>query len=447
MTTVARPASLLQKRLRPLHLATFLQGLLFWVPVEKLFMNEIGFDAATVGLMAAAYAAVVPILEVPSGILADRWSRRGVLMVAGAALAVCALIGGLSHDVPTYILSALALGVFFALSSGTIDSIIYDTVLEETGDSTAYEHHIGRNRLVNSAALVASALLGGVLAEIADTRITYLLTVPVVALSILALLGFSEPQLHRTAEPTSLRTHIALTYRTLTRRGRLLPIVTLSVLTGLILQVVLEFGPLWLVALAAPAVLYGPYWAGLVSSLGLGGLIAGRIHLDRPRTATAVAAVMTVSSVVLATSGNVIVVTAAQIVLALLIVAAGIHTSHLLNDAVPSTVRAGVASGVSTFTWIAFLPVALAFGLLSQHHGVHTAGWMITAFTIATGTLLIATAHTRPATTTPRPAPPRRRCNPSPSPFRHDHPCTLLSPRSTRPPRRARSPYRQEATR
>jgi MFS family permease len=400
-TTILRPASPLQKRLRPLHLATFLQGLIFWVPVEKLFMNEIGFDAAAVGLMAATYAAVVPILEVPSGILADRWSRRGVLMVAGAALEVCALIGGLSHDVPTYILSALALGVFFALSSGTSDSIIYDTVLEETGDSTAYEHHIGRNRLANGAALVASAVLGGVLAEIAGTRITYLLTVPVVALSILALLRCREPQLHRAVEPTSLRTHVGLTYRTLTRRGRLLPVVTLSVLTGLILQVLLEFGPLWLVALAAPAVAYGPYWAGLVSSLGLGGLIAGRIHLDRPRTATAVAALMTVSSIVLTASENVIVVTAAQIVLALLIVAAGIHISRLLNDAVPSTIRAGVASGVSTFTWIAFLPVALGFGLLSQHHGVHTAGWMITAITIATGALLIATAHTRPATTTP----------------------------------------------
>jgi predicted MFS family arabinose efflux permease len=398
MITILRPATPLQKRLRPLHLATFLQGLVFWVPVEKLFLNEIGFDAASIGLMAAAYAAVVPILEVPSGILADRWSRRGVLMAANTALAVSALIGGLSHDVPTYILSALVLGVCFALSSGTIDSIIYDTVLEETGVSAAFERHLGRNRLADSAALVASALVGGVLAEIAGTRITYLLTVPVVALSIVALLRCTEPQLHRAAEPTSLRAHIGLTYHTLTRRARLLPIVTLSVLTGLILQVVLEFGPLWLVALAVPAVLYGPYWAGLVSCLGLGGLIAGRIHLDRPCTATTVATLMTGSSVVLTTSGNVIVVTAAQIVLALLIVAAGIHISRLLNDAVPSTVRAGVASGVSTFTWIAFLPIALIFGLLTKDHGVHAAGWMITSITLAAGALLVRMAYTPPPT-------------------------------------------------
>jgi MFS family permease len=399
MLTILRPASPLQKRLRPLHAASFLQGLVFWVPVEKLFLDEIGFDAASVGLMAAAYAAVVPILEVPSGILADRWSRRGVLMAANLALAISALIGALSHDVPTYIVSALVLGVCFALSSGTIDSIIYDTVLEETGTSDAFERHMGRNRLVDSAALVVSALLGGALAGVAGTRITYLLTVPVVALSIVALLRFSEPHLHRTAEATSLRTHIGVTLRTLTGRGRLLPIVTLAMLTGVVLQVVLEFGPLWLVALAVPAVLYGPYWAALVSSLGLGGLLAGRIDLDRPRTAGAVAALMVAASLALTTGAHLLVITAAQILLAVLVVAAGIHVSRLLNDAVPSTVRASVASGVSTLTWLAFLPIALGFGLLTETSGVHTAGWTITAIAAAAGLLLVGMTRTTAVTT------------------------------------------------
>jgi MFS family permease len=358
-------------------------------------MSEIGFDAASIGLMAAAYAAIVPLLEVPSGILADRWSRRGVLIVSSVAFTAAALFGGLSHDVPAYLLSALALGVYFAMYSGTMDSLVYDTVLEETGSSTEFEKQIGRNRLVNSLAMVASALAGGALAGFAGTRVTYLLTVPVAALSIIALLRFAEPQWHRAVEAPSLRAHIALTFRTLTRRRRLLPIITLSVLGALVVQVLVEFGPLWLVALAAPAVLYGPYWAGLMSSFGLGGLIAGRIPLDRPRTAGTVAVLMTLAGITLTTAGHVAVVAAAQILLALLTVAAGIHVTRLLHDAVPSTVRTGVASGVSTFSWILFLPFATAFGLLSQHHGVHTAGWMITAITVAAGGLLVAATMNR----------------------------------------------------
>ena len=118
----ARTGTALRTRLLPLQLAVLLQGFMLWTPVEKLFMTEIGFDAAAVGVMAAAYAALVPIVEIPSGILADRWSRRGVLIVASLALALSALIGGLSTGVLSYIGSALVLGVYFAMYSGTMDA-------------------------------------------------------------------------------------------------------------------------------------------------------------------------------------------------------------------------------------------------------------------------------------------------------------------------------------
>src|SRR5688500_12161099 len=129
----------LTRRLLPLTVAVALLGFLLWVPVEKLFMTEIGFDAASIGVMAAAYAALVPIIEIPSGILADRWSRRGVLVIASAALGLSVLVGGLSNSVSAYILGAMVLGVYFAMYSGTLDAIVYDTVLEETGASDDFE--------------------------------------------------------------------------------------------------------------------------------------------------------------------------------------------------------------------------------------------------------------------------------------------------------------------
>jgi hypothetical protein len=78
-----------------------------------------------------------------------------------------------------------------------------------------------------------------------------------------------------------------------------------------------------------------------------------------------------------------------MIVLALLLVVVGIHLSRLLHDAVPSTVRTGVASGISAVSWIFFLPFALGFGAVSNHSGVYTSGWMITAAAALTGAALI----------------------------------------------------------
>ena len=376
-------------------MAVGLQGFILWTPVEKLFMNEIGFDAAAVGLMAAAYAALVPLVEVPSGLLADRWSRRGVLIIANLALFASVLIGGLSHNVPAYIAGAMVLGVYFAMFSGTLDSMVYDTVLAETGDSEPFERMIGRARAVESAALVASSLVGGLLAELLSARTTYFLSLPFTVLSVLALLRFAEPTLHQTTERVPLRSQIRVTYRTLAGRGRLLPVVALAVLTALISQTVFEFGPLWLVALSAAPAIYGPFWAALVSTLGLGGLLAGRLPMDRPVVQAALTGAMSLSSVALALTGNLMVVAVAQVLLVLVALALSIHVTRLLHDAVPSTVRAGVASGVGAFSWIAFLPFALAFGMVIRDLGVDTAGWMFTAAVLLVGLVLVIEATAR----------------------------------------------------
>ena len=378
-----------RRRLLPLHIAVALQGFMLWVPVEKLFMNEIGFDAGTVGVMAAAYAALVPLVEIPSGVLADRWSRRGVLIVASSALMLTSLVGGLSHSVPLYIVSALFLAVYFAMYSGTMEAVVYDTLLEETGDSNAFERRIGRVRFVESATLVVSSLAGGLLAGLTTPRLTYFLTVPFAAASIAALLRFDEPQLHKTDESTSLRRHVAVTLRTIARRRELLPVIVLTVLTALMLQVVFEFGPLWLVTGGTAPGLYGPFWAGLVSTLGLGGLLAGRMRLDRPVAVTTTIAVLTLASWVLTASRNTAVVTIAQFAVALVVVIMSIYVSRVLHDAVPSAIRSGVVSGVGALSWISFLPFSLVFGHVSEHHGVDTAAWMITAVAILAAAVLV----------------------------------------------------------
>jgi predicted MFS family arabinose efflux permease len=393
--TTVKPSvnAAVRRRLLPLQLAVALQGFMLWVPVEKLFMNEIGFDAATVGVMAAAYAALVPLVEIPSGILADRWSRRGVLIVASTALMLTSLVGGLSNSVPLYIVSALFLAVYFAMYSGTMEATVYDTLLDETGDSDGFERRLGRVRFVESATLVASSLAGGVLAGLTTPRLTYFLTVPFAVASIVALLRFDEPRLHKSEESTSLRSHVAVTYRTITRRRELLPAVGLTVLTALMLQVIFEFGPLWLVASGTSPGLYGPFWAGLVSTLGLGGLLAGRVRLNRPATVASTIAVLMLASLALTATRNLLVVAIAQFAVALVVVTMSIYVARVLHDAVPSTIRSGVVSGVGALSWVTFLPFSLLFGEISKNYGVDTAAWMITAVALLAAAALVKVAR------------------------------------------------------
>ena len=379
----------LSRRLLPLQIGVALQGLILWVPIEKLFMTEIGFDAASVGVMAAAYAAVVPLLEVPSGILADRWSRSWVLVLACLALLVSSLIGGLSHNVITYVIAAMILGLYFACSSGTVDSVVYDTVVEETGSNELYEKWIGRTRAVESAAFVLSALAGGVLAQYTSERFTYFATVPLVGLAVIGFLRFQEPRLHQAADRVSLRSHIALTFRTMITSRIVLRVLLLAATAGLLSQAVFEFGPLWLVALAAPAVLYGPYWATLVSTLGVGGLLIGKLNLQRRMLLATLIILSLAGALLLAWTRSLPVIITAQVLLALALAIIGIHASRLLHDTVPSAIRAGVSSGAGTLTWMLFLPFSLAFGWVARENGVYWSGFLLAGAAVVVATLLI----------------------------------------------------------
>ncbi|MGH9278817.1 MAG: MFS transporter [Acidimicrobiales bacterium] len=365
------------RRMAPLLAASFTGGIALWVPVEKLFLGEIGFTPQTIGLMAAAYAAVVPAFEIVSGILADRWSRRGVLVVGNVGAFLAVLVGGMSTNVTSYLVAALLLGVYFAMQSGSLEAIVYDTVLEEAGNSERFESTLGRVRMAESAALVLGALGGGVLAAITAPRVTYFATLPFVAVSIACLLAFREPRLHASDERRSLRGHVAMTFGVIRRDRRLVPVVGLLVLTAILTQAVFEFGPLWLVDGGAGPGAFGPSWAGLMAALGLGGALAGRIRLERPGTVRTLLGLLVGAAATLLLTSHAVIATAAQVVVVILSVVFGIYLTRVLHDAVPSDVRAGVSSGIGAVTWAAFVPFALGFGVLSERIGVRFAGWMI----------------------------------------------------------------------
>jgi predicted MFS family arabinose efflux permease len=388
----SRSQVLRTRRLLPLYIAAFSQGLVLWAPIEKVFLRGLGFDQATLGLMAACYSSLIPLLDLASGILADRWSRKGILMLASVASMLNALLGGLSHDVPTYLLSTLFFGVEVAFISGTYESILYDTLLEETGQSLAFEQRLGRLKLLNSLALLISALAGGLVATLLSPRLAYFATIPLVAMSLGALLTFQEPHLHHSEGRTTLSRHLRTISQTLFQRGKTLHIVSVLLATSLLLSVIFEFGPLWQIALAAPVGLYGLVNATVLSAGGIGSWLSARLTLAKPITIVGIAGLLVASSLALVVVRNVVVVILAQGVL----VAGGVGVSmvftRLLHDSLPSGVRAGAASGVGALSSMAFVLFALLFGVVSQHVGVFHAGWMVVGVALLAGALLVTVA-------------------------------------------------------
>jgi hypothetical protein len=119
--------------------------------------------------------------------------------------------------------------------------------------------------------------------------------------------------------------------------------------------------------------------------------------MTRPPTVALLAATIVACGVVLAVTQHILLVVGVQVLLVLLVVAVSIPVTRALHDAVPSTIRAGVASGVSTLTWLAFVPFAMLVGSVAEGAGIDRAAWLFVAVGMGTAVLMLAVLpRTRP---------------------------------------------------
>lgn len=380
------------RRLIPLYIAAFLQGFVFWYTVEKIFMRSIGFDDQGIGIMISLYSAVMLLVETPSGILADRWSRKGVLILASLCLAATALIGGLSQSPFGYYVASMLWGVFFALYSGTYDSIVYDTALEETGSSSLFDKLYGRIKIADSSALVSSSLIGGLIANTLGMRPAYFLTIPMSLLAIVALLVFREPQLHKAEAQSHIREHLVNTIKAVIHNKNLVPIMLALVTINTIQYILFEFSQLWYLAIAAPLIAFGPANATVIGSIGAGGFIVDRLKLSKywVMAATLLVGLGGLFGMILAR--NIVMIVLSQFILGTVLIAAIVIFNRLLHDNLSSSVRAGAASAVSTLCRIIIIPLAVFFGYLSRTYSIFAATWVLMAFYIMGALFIMAVA-------------------------------------------------------
>jgi len=340
-------------------------------------MTSIGFTAATIGVMIAAYSALMFIIETPSGILADRWSRKGVLILASAALAASAIICGLSNSVAVFILGAVMWGAFFAMQTGTYDSIIYDTLIEETGESAAYERYYGRVRMMDGAGLVAGSLAGGVAASLFSLRATFFLSLPIILLSIVPLAIFKEPKLHKTATNRHILSHVKATFSAVIGHKSLVSVLIILVASATLVQLVMVFGQLWLIAISTPTIFYGPANALLLSAVGIAGILGSRLKLSSKKFIIPFIVVFLTAGLTLITVHSTWPLIISMLIVCVSLLGTEIAYLRRLHDHLPSDVRSGASSAVSTTGRALFVVMALGFGWLTQQFSVFKAAWLV----------------------------------------------------------------------
>jgi MFS family permease len=95
-------------------------------PLYALLFTSIGLSVAQVSALFAIWSAVAVLAEVPSGALADRFSRRGCLVAAGVLQAAGHLAWVLLPGFPGFALGFVLWGFGGSLVTGALEALLYD---------------------------------------------------------------------------------------------------------------------------------------------------------------------------------------------------------------------------------------------------------------------------------------------------------------------------------
>jgi MFS family permease len=152
-------------------------------PVYALLFADAGLSTGAISSLFAIWSIVSFLAEVPSGALADRWSKRGLFAVGSVITASGYALWIIWPAYPGFALGFVLWGVGGACASGTLEALVYD----ELG-SPDYARVMGRAGTAGILATLAATLLAAPIFAVGGYRLVGVASVAVVTLSgLLAL--------------------------------------------------------------------------------------------------------------------------------------------------------------------------------------------------------------------------------------------------------------------
>ncbi|MBK8459975.1 MAG: MFS transporter [Micropruina sp.] len=199
------PALGIQRAYLALTASTTVAASVIW-GVNTLFLLDAGLSNTEAFLANAFFTLGMVLFEVPTGVVADTRGRRFSYLLGGGTLLVSTLlyVGMWAIRAPLWgwAIASVLIGLGFTFLSGATEAWLVDA-LHATGFTGSLESVFGRAQVVAGIAMLAGSVLGGVIAQVTDLGVPYLLRAGLLTISLIIAwrfmrdLGFT-PDAHAT---------------------------------------------------------------------------------------------------------------------------------------------------------------------------------------------------------------------------------------------------------
>jgi MFS family permease len=208
-----------------------LSELVPYYPLYALLFLDTGLSEAQISVLFALWSITAFLAEVPTGALADHWSRRGSLVLAGFLQAAAFVVWTATPGFLAFAIGFVVWGVGGALMSGTSEALVYDGLAASGSEGTYVRVH-GWMTSAELLVQVPTAFLASALYALGGYALVGWVSVGICLAAGLLALRF--PEAARTADDeageVSLRAGVTAALR---RPGVLLVVLAVALVGGL----------------------------------------------------------------------------------------------------------------------------------------------------------------------------------------------------------------------
>jgi MFS family permease len=189
---VTESARVVERTYLSLVLLTTLAASFIW-GINTLFLLDAGLDNTEAFAANAFFTLGMVLFEVPTGVVADTRGRRFSFLLGAATLLASTLLYLVMWQVHAplagWAVASMLLGLGFTFFSGATEAWLVDA-LTATGFAGDLESVFGRAQVVGGAATLSGSVAGGVIAQLSDLGVPYVVRAAMLALTLLVAWRF-----------------------------------------------------------------------------------------------------------------------------------------------------------------------------------------------------------------------------------------------------------------
>ncbi|MBZ2199812.1 MAG: MFS transporter [Lentilactobacillus hilgardii] len=156
-----------------------------------IYLQIQGLSLVEIGLCESIFHVASFLFEVPTGVLADRFSYKSVLIGGRIASILSAIIMLTSHTFLMFAFSFVLSALSYNLQSGTIDALMYDSLIE-TRQTKAYPKIISTVNVLYEFGDTAGVVIAGFFVHW-HFELTYVISILIGFFALISTLMMKEP--------------------------------------------------------------------------------------------------------------------------------------------------------------------------------------------------------------------------------------------------------------